>query len=74
MPEESASQKGSSQDMLRMPAHGVLSKHARSELDRRIDRKIAAARARIARTAASEFGLWGRLRLVWMNWRLMRQC
>jgi hypothetical protein len=48
-----------------MPSgRGIWCKHRRSEVDRRIERKIVAARARMA-LATREPGLWQRLRLIW---------
>jgi hypothetical protein len=44
---------------------GILHRCRRSELDRKIDRKIAAALARILEAAAQEAGPWRRLRLIW---------
>ena len=43
---------------------GLWRKHPRSELDRRIERKIEAARARMS-AATREPGLWRWLRLTW---------
>jgi hypothetical protein len=43
---------------------GILSKYRRSELDRKIDRKIEAAIARILETLAQESDPWKRLRLI----------
>jgi hypothetical protein len=42
----------------------IWSKYRRSELDRRIDRKIAAAVARMLETVAQESDPWKRLRLI----------
>jgi hypothetical protein len=43
---------------------GIWSRYRRSELDRKIDRSIQAAIARILESAAQESDPWKRLRLI----------